>query len=118
MLIKSLVRSPVSLNIISTRISPGTAAGYGCTGITDLKAKRYQIPPHTFNMGEPVQKTVRYFNDKSRKKNISFDYDLRDSGDCHGWIRLYCSAHNDTLRVIDYACNQNKDKVIRAGQKE
>ena len=36
----------------------------------------------------------------------------------YGWIKLFCSAHNDTLRVIEYAYNQNKNSGILAGQKE
>lgn len=36
----------------------------------------------------------------------------------YGWIRIYCSEHNDTLRILDYAYNELADKLIFAGQKE
>ena len=36
----------------------------------------------------------------------------------YGWIKLYCSQHNDTLRIIDFAYNNIEDSQINAGQKE
>jgi hypothetical protein len=36
----------------------------------------------------------------------------------YGWIRVFCSQHNDTLRIIDYAYNRFPDNSILAGQKE
>ena len=36
----------------------------------------------------------------------------------YGWIRLYCSQHNDTLRIIEYAYNDHVNGLIYAGQKE
>jgi len=36
----------------------------------------------------------------------------------NGWIRIYCSQHNDTLRIIDYAYNNTANSLIHAGQKE
>jgi hypothetical protein len=36
----------------------------------------------------------------------------------YGWIRLTCSEHNDTLKIIDYAFNNKKNSSIKAGQKE
>ncbi len=40
-------------------------------------------------------------------------------GDYHyGWIKIFCSEHNDTLRIIDYAYNQNRNNSIKAGQKK
>lgn len=36
----------------------------------------------------------------------------------YGWIKLYCSQHNDTLRIIDFAYNQTVNKEISAGQTE
>lgn len=36
----------------------------------------------------------------------------------YGWIKLYCSQHNDTLRIIDFAYNNIEDSKINAGQKE
>lgn len=36
----------------------------------------------------------------------------------YGWIRLNCSAGNDTLRIIDYAYNTIAGNPIYAGQKE
>ncbi|HNW71976.1 MAG TPA: hypothetical protein PKK70_03600 [Candidatus Paceibacterota bacterium] len=36
----------------------------------------------------------------------------------YGWIRIYCSEHNDTLRIIDYAYNKTAGNSINAGQGE
>ena len=36
----------------------------------------------------------------------------------YGWIKLYCSQHNDTLRIIEYAFNQQANTEIKAGQKQ
>lgn len=36
----------------------------------------------------------------------------------YGWIKIYCSQHNDTLRIIEYAYNNIEGKSINAGQKE
>lgn len=35
-----------------------------------------------------------------------------------GWIKIYCSQHNDTLRIIEYAYNNSLGNPIKAGQKE
>lgn len=35
----------------------------------------------------------------------------------YGWVKLYCSQHNDTLRIIEYAYNTKEGKPIKAGQK-
>jgi hypothetical protein len=43
---------------------------------------------------------------------------LRENKYKYGWIRIYCSQHNDTLRIIDYAYNDNFNSRIKAGQKE
>jgi len=34
----------------------------------------------------------------------------------YGWIKIYCSQHNDTLRIIDYAYNDVLNSPILAGQ--
>jgi len=34
----------------------------------------------------------------------------------YGWIRIYCSQHNDTLRIVDYAYNNVLNSPILAGQ--
>ena len=36
----------------------------------------------------------------------------------YGWIKIYCSMHSDTLRIIEYAYNQISGASILAGQKE
>ncbi len=36
----------------------------------------------------------------------------------YGWIKIYISEHNDTLKVIEYAYNKIEGSQIRAGQKE
>jgi len=35
----------------------------------------------------------------------------------YGWVKLYCSEHNDTLRIIEYAYNKVTGSEIKAGQK-
>jgi hypothetical protein len=35
----------------------------------------------------------------------------------YGWIKIYCSQHNDTLRIIEYAYNNIENVEINAGQK-
>ena len=40
-----------------------------------------------------------------------------ESKNRYGWIRIYCSQHNDTLRIIDYAYNTVLNSPILAGQK-
>lgn len=34
----------------------------------------------------------------------------------YAWIRIYCSSHNDTLKIIDWAYNNVAYKSIKAGQ--
>ena len=41
-----------------------------------------------------------------------------EEGHKYGWIRIYCSQHNDTLRIIDYAYNEVEGSRIYAGQRE
>ncbi len=36
----------------------------------------------------------------------------------YGWVKLYCSQHNDTLRIIEYAYNNIPNSGIAAGQTE
>lgn len=36
----------------------------------------------------------------------------------YGWIKIYCSEHNDTIKIIDYAYNKVNGSIIKAGQKE
>lgn len=39
-----------------------------------------------------------------------------DDGYQYGWVQLYCSQHNDTLRIIDYAYNETVGSEILSGQ--
>lgn len=39
-----------------------------------------------------------------------------DEGYQYGWVQLYCSQHNDTLRIIDYAYNDIAGSEILSGQ--
>lgn len=41
-----------------------------------------------------------------------------NEGTNYGWVKLNCSQHNDTLRIIEYAYNLNYGQEIKAGQKE
>jgi len=36
----------------------------------------------------------------------------------YGWIKIYCSQHNDTLRIVEYAYNNISGSNIQAGQKD
>jgi len=36
----------------------------------------------------------------------------------YGWMKIYISEHNDTLKLIEYAYNKIEGSEIRAGQKE
>jgi hypothetical protein len=42
----------------------------------------------------------------------------KDNSYLYGWIKLYCSQKNDTLRIIEYAYNQQLNSEIITGQKE
>jgi hypothetical protein len=42
----------------------------------------------------------------------------KNNGYNYGWVKLYCSQHSDTLRIIDFAFNNNPEGEIKAGQKE
>tara|TARA_B110000014_G_scaffold130333_1_gene89914 strand:+ start:2708 stop:3433 length:726 start_codon:yes stop_codon:yes gene_type:complete len=34
----------------------------------------------------------------------------------YGWVKLYCSEHNDTLRILEYAYNETINNSILAGE--
>ncbi len=36
----------------------------------------------------------------------------------YGWLKIYCSQHNDTLRIFDFAYNNIANSQIMAGQME
>lgn len=36
----------------------------------------------------------------------------------YGWVKVYCSQHSDTLRIIEYGYNANVGSKILAGQKQ
>ena len=35
----------------------------------------------------------------------------------YAWIKIYCSPHNDTLKIIDWAYNQTESSRIKTGQR-
>jgi hypothetical protein len=39
-----------------------------------------------------------------------------ENGYKYGWLKLYCSKHNDTLKIIDFAINNTINNKIKAGQ--
>lgn len=43
---------------------------------------------------------------------------LKDDNFKYGWIKIYCSEHNDTLRIIEYAYTDIINSKIKAGQKK
>lgn len=42
-----------------------------------------------------------------KNKNGNYNY---------GWVKLYCSQHNDTLKIIDFAINLTSNNKILAGK--
>lgn len=40
----------------------------------------------------------------------------KNGGYHYGWVKIYCSQHNDTLRIISYALNNSTESPILAGQ--
>ena len=54
------------------------------------------------------------FNGKG-EKYLAFRFNT-NSNYKYGWIKIYCSNHNDTLRIIDYAYNDVENSEIKAGQ--
>lgn len=54
------------------------------------------------------------FNGKGEKY---LGFRINEGGDYqYGWVKLYCSQHNDTLKIVDYAYNKTLNKKILAGQ--
>ncbi len=51
------------------------------------------------------------------EKYLGFRF-LTGSDFKYGWIKIYCSQHNDNLRILEYAYNDNLNSKIKAGQKE
>lgn len=43
---------------------------------------------------------------------------LKEDNYKYGWVKIYCSQHNDTLRILEYAYNDILNSQIKAGQKE
>ncbi len=52
------------------------------------------------------------------KGNIENYLGLRWANNTYGWIKIHCSAHNDTLRISEYGYNTSAGKFIKAGQKQ
>lgn len=50
------------------------------------------------------------------EKYLGFRFPNADAHS-YGWIKLYCSQHSDTLRIIEYAYNKKAGKSIKAGQR-
>jgi hypothetical protein len=42
---------------------------------------------------------------------------LRFANNAYGWIKIHCSAHNDTLLVSEYGYTRTAGQFIKAGQK-
>ncbi|MDD2635748.1 MAG: hypothetical protein PHW82_09645 [Bacteroidales bacterium] len=51
-------------------------------------------------------------------KYLGFRLTNADENYKYGWIKLYCSEHNDTLKIIDFAYNNISGSQIIAGQQE
>ncbi|MCD4792493.1 MAG: hypothetical protein K8R54_04610 [Bacteroidales bacterium] len=51
------------------------------------------------------------------EKYLGFRF-TKNSNYNYGWIKIYCSQHNDTLRIIEFAYNNAEGNSINAGQKE
>ncbi len=61
------------------------------------------------NAGQFQGKGERYLAIRFINNSSSYNY---------GWIKLYCSQHSDTLRIIEFAYNLNPEQEIKSGQKE
>ena len=59
------------------------------------------------NAGKFQGKGLRYLGIRLQENQNKYHY---------GWIRIYCSRHSDTLRIIDYAYNTHPNQKIWAGQ--
>ena len=71
-------------------------------------SKKTSVLGTFMNAGQFQGKGDKYLGFRFSKEN-SYKY---------GWIKIYCSQHNDTLRIVDYAYNEIENSQIKAGQKE
>jgi hypothetical protein len=113
---------PDTLDSLAARVTPYTLQilDNSTYGYADALNENYMInnsgnwSTRTFVLGTFLG--AGQFKGKGEKYlGIRF---FQDSTYLYGWIKLYCSQNNDTLRIIDYAYNRNADHQIATGQKE
>jgi hypothetical protein len=113
---------PESFDTLAARIIP--------ISIEILDNSTYGYPD-ALDLGEQISKNGNWSNKTSvlgtflgagkfqgqGEKYLGFRFH-KDDNFKYGWINIYCSQHNDTLRIIDYAYNDIINSRIKAGQKE
>jgi hypothetical protein len=72
--------------------------------------------PYSSFLGNPDNEySIDDYNGKGEKYiGVSF---IQESQINYAWIKIYCSLHNDTLKIIDWAYNQTVNGRIKTGQK-
>lgn len=113
---------PVSFDSLAARVSPLSVE------ILDNSTYGY---PDGLDLDDPISETG-YWSDKisvlgtfgnvgqfqgKGDRYLGFRF-IQEEEYEYGWIKIYCSQHNDTLRIIEYAYNKIPGSSINAGQKE
>lgn len=113
---------PKSFDSLAARVIPLTVE------ILDNSTFGY---PNALDFGEQISKNGNWSNKTSvlgtfmnagqfqgqGEKYLGIRF-LKEDDFKFGWIKIYCSQHNDTLRIIEYAYNDFLNSDILAGQKE
>jgi len=100
---------PLSIEILdnSTYGYPDALDLYDLISENEYWSNKTSVLGTFMNAGQFQGKGEKFLGIRFSKEN-KFKY---------GWVRLYCSQHNDTLRIIDYAYNNIENSQIKAGQK-
>lgn len=113
---------PDSFDSLAARVIPLTIE------ILDNSTYGY---PDALNLDDPISESGHWSNQTSVLGTFMNAGQFQGNGEKYlgirfikannykyGWIKLYCSQHNDTLRLIDFAYNNIENSQINAGQKE
>lgn len=111
---------PGSFESLAARVIPSTVQ------ILDNSTVGY---PDAVMLGKAISKYGKWSDDTGVLGNFSGIGNFQGEGDRflgfrfstekdykYGWVRIYCSDHNDTLRIVDYAYNSMLGSSIDAGQ--
>ncbi len=113
---------PESFDSLAARVVPLSVE------ILDNSTHEY---PDALDMGETISENNNWTNKTcvlgtfmnagqfqgQGEKYLGFRF-VKDSDFKYGWIKIYCSQHNDTLRILDFAYNNKLNSQINAGQME